>query len=1194
MQLETKTLRKSINKAFLKETVDRTSFNNFKGELRQLLDKIESAKKKGELEEHYKKPLNTFFEEVGFKEYNINTSDRIDLAIYTEGSVGVLFEVKSPTQKQDMITEADFNRKALQQAVLYYIEQRIEEENTDLKHVVVTDTFNWFVFDAQEFERCFYKPSTLKKVYKSWKSDQKVSSNKDFMYNEIANFIKEQDTTLRGLHLDLQEYGKLLEAKEGSKQEKKLIPLYKFFSPIHLLKESFANDSNTLNREFYQELLYILGLEEVKDGSTRYIERASKENRQPGSLIENTIRIIEAEDHLSRLNDRKTKYGSDKEEQLFNIALELGITWMNRVLFLKLLEAQLYRYHRQDRNFKFLNPQTIDGYDELNKLFFQVLARRESERAEDVNEKFGHIPYLNSSLFDPSSLEHETLRISNLDDKKTLPVYNRSVLTDQRGDEVNTLQYLFEFLEAYDFAAEGGEEIQEERKTLINASVLGLIFEKINGYKDGSYFTPGFITEYMARETLRKAVIDKFSEYWNEEDLTFTDVYNRIGRKQEDIEKANEIVNSITICDPAVGSGHFLVSCLNELLAIKSDLGILCDRDGKLFHHVNIEIENDELIVTWGNEELFEYDVSTTWHGKTLAKRNIASDRQRIQKALFHEKRHIIENCLFGVDINPNSVKICRLRLWIELLKNTYYTQGSNYRELEVLPNIDINIKTGNSLVNRFELGSDLSSVFKDSDHSLEDYKEAVQNYKHSGDRAEKQRLQNLIDDIKEEYSTTLTNNRPINKKLSKQRGRLELMQNADLFGDKKFTKKEIKKQKKKVKKLEKQKEEEESGVIYNNAFEWRFEFPEVLDEEGAFKGFDVVIGNPPYKNLTRNVLPSEMMEYLKKEFKSIKKSNSKNLFTLFVEFSIDILHSTGWLSMIVPEGLFQTRSYSDCVDVMESSGTIKRITFIEGMIFEEATTGNLIFELTKYNDNAETEYYEFDKNQQLDIKEDDVDTILKKISDSEYLLNDVAFLFKGMVVKDRDSVLYNEKNEDLSDKFLLGNCINKWQITNEFYTNYEDLEIVGGTKVRRKYKTHPRILIRRTGDSLCSAFLEEPALTESTLYSCWSTDDNFPNLYLFGLLNSSLYTYIIKASKLTNEQAFPQILLTDLKELPIKKAPSDTEEAIINAADQILTTKEDNPDADISDLEKEINELVYELYSMSEEEIEIIEESVA
>ncbi|MEX2596114.1 MAG: type II restriction endonuclease, partial [Salibacteraceae bacterium] len=416
------------------------------------------------------------------------------------------------------------------------------------------------------------------------------------------------------------------------------------------------NDSNSLNKEFYRELLYILGLEETKEGSTRYIRRAEEKKRNSGSIIENTIRILDAEDHLSTLKNVRSTYGANRDEQLFNVPMELGITWMNRILFLKLLEAQLYYYHRKDNRFKFLNYSAIDSLDELNKLFFQVLARKEKDRSEDVNEKFGHIPYLNSSLFDVSPLEHQTTRISGLDDHAEMPVYSKSVLTVERGNTLNTLDYLFRFLEAYDFSAEGSEEIREESKSLINASVLGLIFEKINGYKDGSFYTPGFITEYMARETLRRAVTDKFEKVFiantlssstgeeglrevenkgNETStqLTLKEIYNRIGRDIS-ISEANDLINSITICDPAVGSGHFLVSCLNELLAIKSELGILCDLDGKVLRDVFVEVENDELIIIRGDEGLFEYDVSHSWKGTRLASRKVSSELQRVQQAL--------------------------------------------------------------------------------------------------------------------------------------------------------------------------------------------------------------------------------------------------------------------------------------------------------------------------------------------------------------------------------------------------------------------------------------------------------------------------------------------------------------------------------------------------------------------------------
>ena len=185
-------------------------------------------------------------------------------------------------------------------------------------------------------------------------------------------------------------------------------------------------------------------------------------------------------------------------------------------------------------------------------------------------------------------------------------------------------------------------------------------------------------------------------------------MYNKI----DDILQANQLINSITICDPAVGSGHFLVSALNELIRLKYELGILVDSEGKRIKKSDytLSIENDELIVTDAENNLFEYNP-------------LNEESRRIQETLFKEKKIIIENCLFGVDINPNSVKICRLRLWIELLKNAYYTAESDYKQLETLPNIDINIKCGNSLLHRFDLTDSIKSVLKETGISIGQYR---------------------------------------------------------------------------------------------------------------------------------------------------------------------------------------------------------------------------------------------------------------------------------------------------------------------------------------------------------------------------------------------------------------------------------------------------------------------------------------
>jgi adenine-specific DNA-methyltransferase len=494
-----------------------------------------------------------------------------------------------------------------------------------------------------------------------------------------------------------------------------------------------------------------------------------------------------------------------------------------------------------------LSFDKINNYDDLNSLFFQVLAKKPNERNEDVKEAFARVPYLNSSLFEANEMEHKTLFISNLRDAKILPLISNTVLKGASGKKqkgaLNALQYLFEFLEAYDFGSEGAEAIQEENKTLINASVLGLIFEKINGYKDGSFFTPGFITMYMCRETIRRAVVQKFNEQkgWACESLT--EVEDQL--EVQDRAEANIIVNSLKISDPAVGSGHFLVSALNEIISIMNDLRILQDRNCSRLKEYEFKVENDELIIT-DSGELFECHYAK-------------KESQRVQEAFFHEKQAIIENCLFGVDINPNSVKICRLRLWIELLKNAYYKAPLATGEgpggevgLETLPNIDIYIKCGNSLISRFGLDADIKDALKQSKWTIDSYRLAMDAYRNAQNKEEKHAMERLINDIKGDFRSEISKSDPKVKKLYKISGELtKLTTQRSLFDmpakEKKAWNKKLNSLNLESRKLDEAIEEIKSNKICENAFEWRFEFPEVLNDAGDFVGFDVVIGNPPY-----------------------------------------------------------------------------------------------------------------------------------------------------------------------------------------------------------------------------------------------------------------------------------------------------------------------------------------------------------
>ena len=370
--------------------------------------------------------------------------------------------------------------------------------------------------------------------------------------------------------------------------------------------------------------------------------------------------------------------------------------------------------------------------------------------------------------------------------------------------------------------------------------------------------------------------------------------------------------------------------------------------------------------------------------------------------------------------------------------------------------------------------------------------------------------------------------------------------------------------------------------------FDWRIMFTEVFDNGN--EGFDIVIGNPPYITMTKNNTDNSLLKLYIDNFISIKKCYSKNIYTLFIELGIcSLLAPSGNISFIIPEGLFKTRSYADCVSMMNNNGDLLFYSTFSNYVFENAVTGSLIFNFRKEKTGTKAIHYDFDENYNIKIVEDGDASILDKIYYSSKELKEVAELFKGMVVKDRQKVVFDTQN-GYPNIFLLGKSISKWIIRTPYYTDYCTLTIVGGTKKKSKHDVYPRIVIRRTGDTLCCALIDTPALTESTLYSCWSKKTSIDNRYLLGLLNSNLLDFYNKKRNITNQQGFPQILMTDLQGLPIKEVTNDKQQPIINLVDKILSKKKQDPYSDTSALEHEIDHLVYQLYGLSYDEVLIVD----
>ncbi|HRC79150.1 MAG TPA: TaqI-like C-terminal specificity domain-containing protein, partial [Bacteroidales bacterium] len=1016
------------------------------------------------------------------------------------------------------------------------------------------------------------------------------------------------------------------------------------------------------------ELLYILGLEEKNEG--RYIiNRVAPADRQSASLIENII------------NQLKINKNFNDEESIFEIALELCITWLNRILFLKLLEGQLIKFHNDNKlDYSFMNIDKIKGFDDLNELFFEVLALPEKNRSQDVQEKYKNIPYLNSSLFELTDYEKEYITINNLKDRLELPLYKYTVLKDNHGrpltGKLSTLNYLFRFLNSYDFSSDVNKTVQSDNRDIINAAVLGLIFEKINGYKDGSYFTPGYITEYMCRETIRRAIIEKFNEKgWQCRD--FTDLYNAI--TPLNIKDANEIVDSVRICDPAVGSGHFLVSALNEIIAIKSELGILVDEAGKILKNCKINVENDELVIRYDNE-FFQYIPNNP-------------DSQRVQETIFKEKQKIIENCLFGVDINPKSVQITRLRLWIELLKNAYY-KAPDYKELETLPNIDINIKCGDSLISRFNLKDDTQNLTPADSQKIRliinKYKDIVILYKSTTDKDTRHQLKNEIEKLKEQFSQISDPQDPDFKKLKEKQNLLNnLSLQTNINFDESYTKawrENLDKLIKEVGELEKIYDEKQN-TIYRNALEWRFEFPEVLNDDGDYVGFDAVIGNPPYIQLQKAYNDTLKYADLYKTMNYETFDRTGDIYCLFYERGIQIAKDNGILCYI-SSNKWMRAGYGEKLRSFFLKYNPLLLLDLGPGIFESATVDTCIMMLQK-NDKSKSKQYSLkavtitkERNLPLDIDEQVKGksvTLSKLTKDAWFIGSEAEQKLKekiensGQTLKDWDVKIYYGIKTGFNEAFIIDNT-KRQEILNNCKDEDERCRteaiikpILRGRDIKRYYyewaglwvifipwhfplhndasiqgasekaenefkKQYPSVYnhLLQYKESLSKRNKEETGIRYEwyALQRCAATyypefekekvvwnriankvifsyvNDKFFVLdstffivgekikFLTAALNSKVALYWMKSSLATLGEGMygAKIYVEKLPIPPITPSNQHIVSQIESLVDKILAAKKTNHAADTTPWEKEIDQLVYKLYELTDEEIRIIE----
>ncbi|MGL2576177.1 DUF7149 domain-containing protein [Helicobacter pylori] len=1221
----TRILLKDFIKKYNPPTPTKETIENFEKEINSLL---ENAPRQDD-EEFQKNEINSFLKNT--YGYRCNTHKKVDSTIYVDGEVQVLIEVKALDKK----TEFPKNKenplsKAFCQMVLYFLEEREKEKNNSLKHTIICNAHEFFLFDCKDL-LFLNEDKRIKKFYKNYAQKEGTDSSKPKFYEDLEQYLKEDfQGELRYTYFNLND------------DFKELPLIYQVLSQEVLLKQKKTLDANTLNKDFYEELLYILGLEEQNEKGKTLIKPSRTENSLSDTL--------------------KKQYKDLDDEEV----MALLIAWNNRILFLRLLESLLISFNHFEN--PFLTTENFKDFNDLNTLFFEVLAKKNSERSLNKEDKIlEKIPYLNSSLFDQTLLELEGHEIKLLENKK-LELYQNSVLKKhenyQEEKDLPLLKYLFEFLHVYDFTTTP-KDIKDNQNNsesvLINPSVLGLVFEKLNGYKEGSFYTPSFITSYMCKESIKPIVLDKFNATYQWDCENLKALREKIDRNFSSNEKAKEYLNTLLtlrICDPAVGSGHFLVSALNEMVLIAYELGLIAS----LYRH-ELRLENDEIIIHTPEDKAFNY---------TIPHRENDSHHQ-IQKELFELKKDIIENCLFGVDINPNSCEITKLRLWIELLKYSYYIfeEGKNTNNLETLPNIDINIKCANSLISRFAL-KDKALLKTEKNKNLEyyiaEYKELVKIYKdpkilesltrpikdsnavrkyakerlyqelaQNPNKDFKKALNDRIEKIKEAFKLTLE---PPQKELKFKKF---LKEHLELYGksileeandnglelealalEKKMAHEGLFHDYTPYPKLDKTdkvvglehfnryvltsyKDLQDENERYANALEWRFEFPEVLDDEGNFLGFDCIIGNPPYIDYRK--IDEKTKIFLSKFSSVYKKSKEGSIFVYFIERASKLIIKHGLISFINPIAYLCKPTDYGIRDYIDKNLKITMLIDLSNIkIFESASTYTCINIFKRENKKNEILFLRSDDLNELSNNKDDflkipdvniehisifLDPISRHIAERfKTQLGDFCKIFCGLSKTGFRSDVINT-NSEKSVYFLESSDIYRYYV-NDFGKKFlKRIDDYFSQEKREIFEQQDIIFMTRMTNQIRCVVVPLGVYggKVNILY-----DFRIDRFLILGVLNSKLMTYFYKKKFFPTHMqggAFGFDTLS-VETLPIPQITEKNQELaqkITDYAERILKSKAKDPKANTQELEKEIDALVYQLYNLTDEEIKTIED---
>jgi len=772
----------------------------------------------------------------------------------------------------------------------------------------------------------------------------------------------------------------------------------------------------------------------------------------------------------------------------------------------------------------------LNGDPEFLKNLF---SKQPLDRKEDFLEQVLEPLFFGIFNTEPQNREKlfrdEGWDVQLLEQWKGLPYLNGGLFERDMIDNAkmklpaSLFEQLFEFMASYNFTVD--ENDPDDADIGVDPEMLGKIFESLleDNKAKGAFYTPKEIVRYMCKESLiaylETKVSDNASEMLDPKQSIRTFVEHH--ELPEELKPYHDVLDTalreVKICDPAIGSGAFPMGLLNEL---------------------------------WRCREAIE---------------NVPDELDLAYRAEL--KKEIIENNIYGVDIERGAIDIARLRFWLSIVVDA--------EKPEPLPNFDYKFMQGNSLIESFE-GFDLSRI---SSRLRGGQSKSMQLVLGLDSHTSRQNLQRLL---REYFSVT------DHKKKSSMRQAI----NEEV---KTLIRESIGGTPASLAKLEKM-----DCSANQDFFLWHTWFKDIFDNGG----FDIVIGNPPYINIA-NLTDDYARMFYQRNYKTVK--NKCDLYSIFTERAHGLLKMRGICSFIFSNSWLGTDSFSLFRKFLVGETKVIKLVDLPDKVFVNATVKTCIILFSKAKTNNHTiilenydgivfckmdhsltyksimryDNYPFSFEHGIDLSKVEVVS-----------LGDIAEFSLGIKTSNDKKFISNNPFPEDSYRLIRGRNIQRYNtpLSQEWIWYRPDLfmEKVGaGPRKLENFLVKKKILIQDIAQEICATIDSNMYLCNDTINLIFGIDDKFKFEYVLGLLNS-------KPVRFWHKKIFPEglhIKIYQLKEIPIPVVSFERQDTVVELVNQILLKKKSNPNADTSFLEYEIDKLVYQLYNLTPEEIAVIEQ---